>query len=47
MLIDDVVALYETLDFQRDSSTEVDDPIQFFTRTEGALITNEFVVGAW
>ena len=43
MFIDEVVNLYQTLDFKRQSETEPGHPIQLFSRTEGATVTHELL----
>lgn len=43
MLVTDVIHLYETLDFERDSEATLDDPVQLFRRTEGAVVTHELL----
>ena len=43
MFIDNVIALYQTLDFDRRSDTTPDHPIQVFSRAEGAAVTHELL----
>ena len=43
MFINEVIDLYETLDFTRQSDTLSTHPIQLFRRTEGAVVTHELL----
>ena len=43
MFKDEVVRLYETLDFERQAETDPEHPIQLFRRTEGATVTHELL----
>ena len=43
MFINEVIELYETLDYKRQSQTTSEQPIQLFSRTEGAAVTHELL----